>query len=60
MIQQMGESIYRSQVIGSSQLALSRQNPWARRPIKNLEKFDQFAVEAKKIEDKFESDTKNM
>lgn len=41
-------------------MALSRANPWGLRLIKDLKNYDQFAIEAKKIEDRFDKDTANL
>lgn len=40
--------------------AINRNNPWAKRPIKEIKEFDSFAKLAKKIEDQFESDSSNI
>ena len=47
-------------MLGSGAMTLSRSNPWSRRMIKDLQNYSQFAIEAKKIEDRFDKDSENL
>ena len=61
MMQQLGESVLRSETnVSKLQLGLNSRNPFCRYQIKDLNNFDQFATEAKKIDDKLTKDKENI